>query len=725
MGIFDSNIHMNGAGTTYQSFLDLADEAEQKGGKIGDRTVRLVKAGDGLATTTSHGTTGARADQIGGARKAFLDAIAKEFGYTARSIAEKTLSEGGQAVPLTARTIRAVNQALGDTGALAKDNKLVLKNKTDFDLAIAAANYDFGDRMGVEDFKIDCGRVQTEALKLIREGKITNDKDGLMKAVREVVAPRVAVAMRIEAKLRDMGVPEYLVRRVAAQVLDEAVEVLNDYSFSSGKAVVAKLNELALKSLTNGQDVFDRDAVATTTVDDAEKLLKTMFGDDIMTDVDACKAINKLKDALEDLKDKNLPVETFKTRCAKAVSDHVKTLILRMIGAEMMLPKSDNPAYGRIGSRFYDAFGVKKREVTDYTIWSMKGSDFTTRYDLEEMGPAELRSLAAKVVFQTVALDCAKSLPGLENAHPLLAGSRHSIALTVASDLRIRFEEAVTEENFARLAADYKTQFAKRLDEINTTFKNIDQANAEAKAEAEKQLEAIAAEHGIQLTPGIRTMLEATLSDATAKLQHDILTAGKAFSADECRASLLGRVESKFLEPCRKAAAEIEASALGSAQKKAFLAKVMAVKIDLAHIKMAIRTVTAFDGGALSGAVKAGDGAKLVNELFRFVTTINSAITAQDEKDAIYGSEDYTAFVTTSTDLLFTLNPEIAEGVRNLDADAREKLFDAAGGAATAKSAEIQKLSEAGGNDNQALRMEAKHWSSASSCIMQLRQEVS
>ena len=485
MGLFDNNIHMNGAGTTYQSFLDLADEAEQKGGKIGDRTVRLVKAGDGLATTTFHGTTGARADQIGGARKAFLDAIAKEFGYTARSIAEKTLSEGGQTVPLTARTIRAVHQALGDTNALAKDNELVLKNKTDFDLAIAAANYDFGDRMGVADFKIDCGRVQTEALKLIREGKFTNDKDGLMKAVREVAAPRVAVAMRIEAKLRTHGVPEYLVRRVAATVLDEAVEVLDDYSFRSGKAVAAKLDELAMKSLTNGQDVFDRDAVATTTVDDAEKLLKTMFGDDIMTDADACKAINKLKEALEDLKDKNLPVETFKTRCAKAVSDHVKTLILRMIGAEMMLPKSDNLSYGRIGSRFYDAFGVKKREVTDYTIWSMKSSDFTTRYDLEEMGPAELRSLAAKVVFQTVALDCAKSLPGLENAHPLLAGSRHSIALTVASDLRNRFEEAVTEEDFARLAADYKTQFAKRLDEINTTFKNIDQAQAEAKAEAE------------------------------------------------------------------------------------------------------------------------------------------------------------------------------------------------------------------------------------------------
>ena len=42
MGYFDNNIHMNGAGTTYQAFLDLADAAEAKGGMIGERTVRLV-----------------------------------------------------------------------------------------------------------------------------------------------------------------------------------------------------------------------------------------------------------------------------------------------------------------------------------------------------------------------------------------------------------------------------------------------------------------------------------------------------------------------------------------------------------------------------------------------------------------------------------------------------------------------------------------------------------
>ena len=29
MGMLDNNIHMNGAGTTYQAFLDLADAAEE------------------------------------------------------------------------------------------------------------------------------------------------------------------------------------------------------------------------------------------------------------------------------------------------------------------------------------------------------------------------------------------------------------------------------------------------------------------------------------------------------------------------------------------------------------------------------------------------------------------------------------------------------------------------------------------------------------------------
>jgi len=92
MGLFDNNIHMNGAGTTYQSFLDLADEAEQKGGKIGERTVRLVKAGDGLATTTFHGTTGAR-NLDADAREKLFDAAGN--AATAKSAEIQKLSEAG------------------------------------------------------------------------------------------------------------------------------------------------------------------------------------------------------------------------------------------------------------------------------------------------------------------------------------------------------------------------------------------------------------------------------------------------------------------------------------------------------------------------------------------------------------------------------------------------------------------------------------------------------
>ncbi len=89
--------------------------------------MRLVKAGDGLATTTFHGTKGDRADQISDAREAFLNAIAREFGYAARSIAEKTLGNaaGQEPVPLTARSIRAVNEALGNKATLAANSALI------------------------------------------------------------------------------------------------------------------------------------------------------------------------------------------------------------------------------------------------------------------------------------------------------------------------------------------------------------------------------------------------------------------------------------------------------------------------------------------------------------------------------------------------------------------------------------------------------------------------
>lgn len=731
MGLFDNNIHLNGAGTSYQSFLQLADEAEQKGGKIGDRTVRLVRAGDGLATTTFSGTKGERATQIGSARKAFLDAIAKEFGYAARNIAEKTLGAAdGEPVPLTARTIRAVNRALGDTGALAADSALVREFKTDFDLEVAGAELSLGSRMGGNGCKLDRGRIQAEALRLIGEGKFTNDKDGLRNAVRSAVAPRAIAAMQMEALLRAQGIPPHLVQRLAEPVLDEAAAVLDDFTIPGGAAVAARLDALVEKCLINGKAIFARDALAAAAVSDAQNLLTTMFGDNAFEDGDFRDALDSFKSDLENLKDKNLAPDAFKAACDKALSYHVKTFAIRQIGIQMMMENSKSPAYGRFGARLYDAFGASKakdaRKVSDFTMWKIKPSDITTRFDLDDKGPDGLRKIASKIVFQSVAADCAAKFPSPPGAHPELATARESIALTTASDLLARFETAVTDEDFAKLAEDYRTQFGQRLADVDASLKNIDQAQDRAKAELEERLADLAAQNGVEITQGIRGMLSKTLSEAVEKIQKDALTAGKALSADECKAALLDRVDAKWLEPCRQAAAEIGSSALDPAQKKAFLARAMAHTIDLAHIRMALRTAPSFDAGALVAAAKEGNGAKLAEELFRFVFETNAAITDADERKAIHGSEEYSSFMSMATDLLFSLHPDIAGGVRGLEAAARDRLFDEAGTLTTDKSREIQQQRRDGLDlaQAQALALGAKHWSSANACLLQLQHEL-
>ena len=263
MGIFDKNIHMNGSGTTYQAFLDLADAAEEKGGTIGDRTVRLVKAGDGLATTTSLGTKGARADQIADARNAFLQAIAREYGYAARDIAAKMLGDEKDPVPLTARSIRAVNEALGDKDALAADSALIRQFKGDFEIEVVASFQLLESRMGTTPAELDRGKIQAEVIKLIKEGTYPNTKDGMREAVRNVAAQRVAVAMRMESLFRARGVPEYMVPRLAAMVLDKAMAIVDDYKVRSGDDVIGKLHTLATNFAMESKDFIDRCNIAS------------------------------------------------------------------------------------------------------------------------------------------------------------------------------------------------------------------------------------------------------------------------------------------------------------------------------------------------------------------------------------------------------------------------------------------------------------------------------
>ncbi len=89
-------------------------------------------------------------------------------------------------------------------------------------------------------------------------------------------------------------------------------------------------------------------------------------------------------------------------------------------------------------------------------------------------------------------------------------------------------------------------------------------------------------------------------------------------------------------------------------------------------------------------------------------------------------SEEYSSFMSMATDLLFSLHPDIAGGVRGLEAGARDRLFDDAGTLTTDKSREIQQQRRDGLDLAQAqtLALGAKHWSSANACLLQLQQDL-
>ncbi len=453
-------------------------------------------------------------------------------------------------------------------------------------------------------------------------------------------------------------------------------------------------------------------------------------GRQALEDEDAQKALGELKEKLDARKKDNLSPASFKNECASALKSTVKTYIVRQIAMDMAMAESDNTAYGRMGVRFYDALGFGKgendRAVTDYALWKLPSDDITKRLSLDPKTPEELRSQAARFVFMAIAEDYLKHLPPIADPHPNMAVAKGNVVRKIAANLADRFETAVTDGDYAALAQDFKTQVARQLDRTNATLKNLDSAVEQAKGELEGRLGQLDTQHGIQLTQGIRDMLAKTLGEATAKMKLDAAGVQKTLTVDECKAALLDRVEKKWLASCRQAAAEIGASALDPAQKKAVLAKIMENEVNVAHVKIALRTVPAFDAGELANAAKAGDGKKLAEQFYRFVSTTKAMVTEEKESEAIQGADEYSKFVGTATDVLILLRPEIAEGARCLDAGAREKLFDDAAEASFMKSGEIQRKTAVIKDKMEQQRMsyEAKHWSAATSCAMQLQQTV-
>jgi hypothetical protein len=242
----------------------------------------------------------------------------------------------------------------------------------------------------------------------------------------------------------------------------------------------------------------------------------------------------------------------------------------------------------------------------------------------------------------------------------------------------------------------------------------------------EGRLEQLAGQYGVQLTQDIRDMFSKTLAEAVTKMKANANDVEKVLSADECKAALFDRVEQKWLAPCRQAAAEIDASALAPAQKKAFLATVMANKVDVPFVKMALRVVPSFDAKELVAAAKAGDGGKFAEQLSRFIATTNAMLTDKAELKSIEGSDDYSAFMGTAADLLFVVNPDLVETVRGLDADTRGKLLEDAERVSSDKSSAIQAQAQAEADKQQAriVAHEARYWSAANACVMQLQQTI-
>ena len=215
----------------------------------------------------------------------------------------------------------------------------------------------------------------------------------------------------------------------------------------------------------------------------------------------------------------------------------------------------------------------------------------------------------------------------------------------------LRFATVVTDEDFANLANDLKTPLARQYDHVNTTLKPT---KDQAKTELEGRLQQLAGQYGLPLMQGIRGKFAKILRELTYNLKQNASNVDQALSANECKPAIFDRVEQKWLSLCRQAAAEIEASALDPAKKKTFLATVMEGNVDVAHVKIALRLMPAFDAKELAATAKAGNPKKLAEQFHLFVTKTHGAVTARDEFHAVNkGAGECMAFIDTISQPLF------------------------------------------------------------------------
>ena len=721
MGLFDYNIHRNGMGTEYQSFLDIAAAAEKKGDGIANRTVRLVKKGDGLATTTSLGLKGARAEQIDGARKAFLDAIVRTYGFEACEKAKKVLGDGVKPVPLTARRINAVNEALGDKKALSGKAAFIRKHYVDFTTRSVFEKFKLGDSMKMTDAEkeeFDLGRIESETTKILVEKygedfvkvevedgngllpdadppeKPRRADDGTLEKLRGAISEataRVAAAVRLATLLRAAGVSGKLARELAEKTVGENKEAIGKI-FEENKDPSGKIEALVAPCLGDNAERIEEDFVAGAKAK-AEKLIadavETGLVDKdereeskVMEDLD--KRLGRLKDEANERRQNGKTVDgsLFRKSCDLAVARTAKAYIVRERGADLMV-RADGG--NRIGANLYDLLngaagdGEKPRIV---------GWDFHTKLlesvairsgGLKMDDLKQLEREGFRMVLWDVTLDWAKHLLESGKEHPELETHAHEIVGKIANGFLDRFMSVATQNDLERFVVELKTVVRAELDRVNASLWNIDTAEREAQAELEDKVAGMAGQYGIAVTDDIKATLAKMLDQEKKKVQTGMYLESEVKSVADCRKALVDRVEKKWLDVCRQSADEVAASGLlDENQKKTFISWLLKENCKAAHVKIALRTVKSIDATAIASGIASaaakGDGIDLAAQLSRLTGDVKDRL-GEDDIKQIDGSDEEGAFVGVVAELADILNPQIVQNCRNLGPEARQKMF--------------------------------------------------
>ena len=693
MGYFDRNIHMNGQGTSFDTFLRLAQSAEAKSGAIGNRTVRVVRDQNGLATTTSAGLKGERRQQISDARTAFLHAVESEYGMQGKAAAMKLLhDENGVKIPLTARLIRKVANSMKDFDGIKAENEIIRSNIGEIKRTIEQVGADLS-RKGLpvaERFDpADFGRIERDLIERLKSGKCQKTKNGVLNAVQELAKERYVDAyLENSASDRMKNVPESVRKTVQSRILSDMVQIVDDSddkNLLTGKLDKAIGERLAALS-TFFKNVQAHDEALQSALAKAKNEAAPVLGEDQIGEIDA--ALEKIKaDILagpdhpagnpgtyEDMAGvAEVESERLDAFYRKKVDLAVQQFIVRR-NCEMLI---EGPA-----KFLSDALGIPEANRIrpgdfangDGLAWTYK--DEYLKYDL-----GTLADVARQAVFRKIAEEWTKTPQskyeedGDFDLHAFLAGDQFK-------NLGQEFSRIDTPETAAEFAKKFKEQFTENAETTKARLENIRCSLDDAKVSLEGKLKTLHFK-ALGFEPSEKTLKR--FNEAIDRVKRELTDSvykglWVATDTKSCKEDIVTKVKDKFLEPLKQASGKVLGSKLPANQKKAFIATLFEGRTipDTLAVERALKVAPSYDAKKIADAVAKGDGAELAKEMKRFADKAKSLWNIVERKRNI-GTEKETMYVGTAAQLLVVTHPEIVEAYKSLPPQQRAGLVTALG----------------------------------------------